>query len=65
VPPEFKVVCLACFDYLAYKAGVDYASHLRDVLFAGDRGSFRFQITTRVAVDPPPLAVKLGVALDD
>lgn len=50
VPPEFRnrVICLFCFDDLAEKAGVEYASTLRTLYFAGRRAVFEFE--TKIAV---------------
>lgn len=31
-----RVVCLNCFDDLAYQEGVDYGRHIRTLYFAGD-----------------------------
>jgi hypothetical protein len=45
VPTRFrnKVVCLACFDEFACRRRIDYADHLEELYFAGDRAMFKFQ----------------------
>lgn len=45
VPPEFqtRVVCLYCFDDLAYERGVDYAPAVTKLYFAGDRACLLFR----------------------
>lgn len=52
VPPPFSdgVVCLFCFDAMAEMRGVDYAAHLTDLCFAGDRAAFEFKKTTAIAL---------------
>lgn len=37
------VVCLFCVDALAEMRGVDYAPHLRDLCFAGDKAVFEWR----------------------
>jgi len=46
VPPEFqqKVVCLYCFDDFALQRGVDYASAVHEVWFAGDKATLRLDV---------------------
>ena len=46
-----RVVCLYCFDEFAKQQGVDYAGHLRQLYFAGDRGCFRFEVGSAISVD--------------
>lgn len=36
------VVCLACFDAFAYERNVSYGAAIRELLFVGNRASFRF-----------------------
>ena len=45
VPREYqnKVVCLECFDDLAFERGVDYAGFIETLYFAGDQATFKFQ----------------------
>lgn len=45
MPPEFqtRVVCLYCFDDLAYERGVDYAPAVTKLYFAGDRACLLFR----------------------
>lgn len=44
VPPPMltRVICLHCFDDMAYRAGVDYSSSLKRLYFAGDQATFKF-----------------------
>jgi hypothetical protein len=44
-----RVVCLGCFDDFAYRKGVDYATSLRTVYFAGDKGVFRLGVVDATA----------------
>lgn len=44
-----RVVCLACFDRLAKERGVDYAPHLTELHFAGDKASFLLRICDRAS----------------
>lgn len=46
-----SVLCLACFDRMAAEAGVEYATHLREVCFAGRVGRLEFHVTA--AADGP------------
>ena len=52
VPEELRnrVVCLAYFDYFAAQKGVEYAPHLKTLYFAGNRGSFEFQVLRGITV---------------
>jgi hypothetical protein len=45
VPVKFhnKVVCLECFNGLAFEKNVDYADSLNTLYFAGDQAAFTFQ----------------------
>jgi len=45
VPVEYqnKVVCLECFDELAFEKGVDYCDFIDVLYFAGDQATFKFQ----------------------
>ena len=45
VPVEYqnKVVCLECFDELAFEKGVDYSDFIDVLYFAGDQATFKFQ----------------------
>lgn len=45
-----RVVCLDCFDDFAAKKHINYADHLKTLWFAGDRGSFEFQVVSAVNV---------------
>ena len=38
-----KVVCLECFDELAFEKGVDYCDFIDVLYFAGDQATFKFQ----------------------
>ena len=46
-----RVVCLACFDGFACRKGINYASHLQALCFAGDRASFSFEVASAVGVE--------------
>lgn len=41
-PYRNRVVCLGCFDDFAAQRGVEYASHIHTLYFAGDRATFEF-----------------------
>lgn len=43
------VVCLGCFDDFARDKGVDYATSLRAVYFAGDKAVFRLDVVDATA----------------
>jgi hypothetical protein len=45
VPPRYQqsVVCLDCFDDLAFHKNVDYAGSIDVLHFAGDRAVFSFR----------------------
>jgi hypothetical protein len=45
VPPRYrhKVVCLKCFDELAFEKGVDYYDCINTLYFAGEQATFTFQ----------------------
>ncbi len=45
-----KVVCLGCFDKLAFEKQVDYADSLDVLYFAGDQAVFKFQTVSAEAV---------------
>jgi hypothetical protein len=40
------VVCLACFDRLAARRGIDYRRSLRVLYFAGRQASFKFRVVS-------------------
>jgi hypothetical protein len=40
---ENKVVCLDCFDKLAYEKRIDYADCIDVLYFAGDQATFKFR----------------------
>lgn len=44
-----RVVCLGCFDRFARKRGVDYAPHLTELDFAGDKASFLFVVQDKAS----------------
>ena len=46
VPSDLRnfVVCLGCFDDFAKRKGVNYATSLRRVYFAGDKAVFRLEV---------------------
>ncbi len=52
VPPQFQnhVVCLACFDSFAKAKGINYASDLKMLCFAGEKASFEFTIQHAIDV---------------
>lgn len=52
VPAPFSdgVVCLFCFDALAEARGVNYATHLSGLCFAGDCAVFEFARVTAIGV---------------
>jgi nitrate/TMAO reductase-like tetraheme cytochrome c subunit len=45
VPPQYQksVVCLDCFDDLAFEKKIDYSGSIDVLHFAGDRAVFRFR----------------------
>lgn len=45
VPPELRrlVVCLDCFDEFARRSGVEYASALSELWFAGDQACVKLR----------------------
>ena len=45
VPAKYhnKVVCLECFDQLAFKKNIDYSNCINTLYFAGDQATFTFQ----------------------
>ena len=62
VPPIFqnRVVCLACFDDYAGEKGIEYATRLKTLYFAGDQASFEFQAVSAVTSDNFPPSASLG-----
>jgi hypothetical protein len=58
IPPTFqnRVVCLSCFDNFAYEKGIDYASALQSLCFAGDKACFDFRV--ELAVNTTELETK-------
>lgn len=50
--PEYVngALCLFCFDSLAEARGVDYAEHLGEVWFAGNKAVFEFAPKKRVSL---------------
>lgn len=48
VPPRYRnrVVCLACFDDFAKQRGVDYATSLKTLYFAGDGACLELGVMT-------------------
>lgn len=41
-----RVVCLACFDDFAHMLGIEYATHISALYFAGDGAAFEFRVTS-------------------
>ena len=52
VPPPFNngVLCLFCFDAFAEARGVEYASSLDSLWFAGDKAVFEFSAKQKVGL---------------
>ncbi|WP_158013856.1 hypothetical protein [Sphingomonas sanxanigenens] len=52
VPSAFDgaALCLFCFDAFAEARGVEYASSLGELCFAGDKAVFEFSVKNRVAL---------------
>jgi hypothetical protein len=44
-----RVVCLACFDGFAKQRGVEYAPHLSEICFAGDKASLSLRVARHVS----------------
>jgi hypothetical protein len=40
---ENKVVCLDCFDRLAFEKGIDYSDCIGFLYFTGDQATFKFR----------------------
>lgn len=54
IPKQYRtrVVCLSCFDHFASSKGIDYQgidyhTHIYDVIFVGNAAHFSFDITER------------------
>jgi len=48
-----RVVCLPCFDDFARETGVDYATAIDALYFAGDRATFIFKRQIGISSDTP------------
>lgn len=48
------VVCLACFDMLAHKRGIDYSADLQTLYFSGAKLSVEFRAVAVSVNDSPP-----------
>lgn len=55
VPPPYRslVVCLSCFDCFAHDKQIDFATTIRDLYFAGDQATLRFETASAIDLREP------------